>query len=215
MGYKLKKEFLMKKIITPAIFALISTSTFAASLQNGISVEALGGWSFAQSPSGQEIGAPKKNDNYTWGGDVSFNYVLNAKMLGSFEVGYLNFGKVKYGQPADVNVNNNGIQALAGISYYFNKFYVFAKGGAIYQNMGFNYSAGQYSGLELSISKWLPVAAGGFGYVLQPNLNLSLQYERTFGSNMNHIGESNLNNLPKPMTQNAVMLGVSYNFSIK
>lgn len=195
----------MKKIIIASLLVLSSASLYAASAKTGIAVGALGGWSFANSPSGQQVGSPKKNKNWTWGAVVGFNYAANKNMLPGFEVGYIDFGKINYGANANANIKSSGIQLLATATFLMqNGMNAFGKLGAINEETKVNNAGGSNPH-----KKWIPAAVIGAGYMPMQNLNLALQYERTFGSSWNQLNPAGA----KPMTQNAVTLELSYNFS--
>jgi opacity protein-like surface antigen len=206
----------MKKIIIATTLAIGCASAFAVTAQSGIYVGGLGGWSFADSPTtGQMVATSKDNHNYTLGGTVGYNYAINQNWLTGFEVSYLNFGETKYNASyGNTNLKNYGVQLMATGTYLMaNGFNVFAKAGAIDQTMTSSnnmYALNSNNG-NTKITKWLPAAAAGVGYMPTQNLNIALQYERTFGTNWDN---NNLSATPKPMTQNAVTLGVTYTFPL-
>lgn len=198
----------MKKILlaTSAVLALCSTPTFASmTQQSGIYGTILGGWSFASSPTVASAHAQSSsNQNYTWGGNLGYQYAFTQNWAAGLELGYTSFGKTKYNfnDIPSATLTNTGVQVMAVGSYMMlNGFNAFVKGGAIDE-----YTKSS-TPTDKSPTQWLPAAAAGIGYMPLQNFNIALQYEHTFGANWNN---GSIPTMSKPMTQNAVTLNLTY-----
>ncbi|MDF2940628.1 MAG: hypothetical protein K0R66_1270 [Gammaproteobacteria bacterium] len=201
----------------------LSSTAFAVVAQSGPYISGAGGWSFASDPNSN--GVTESHKNYTWSANLGYDYALNPNVLVGAEIGYLNFGKTTYtgpgtyyGQPANVTaqLKNDGYQIMATATYLANNgLSTFVKAGAINQKTDLTedttLSNVWVSGGEGDIKKWIPATVVGVGYALNPNLNLALQWEHTFGENYNSLYSNNAV-ASKPMTQDAVTLGLSYKF---
>jgi len=205
-------------IITGMALALGASSAFAdVTAQTGVYVGGDLGWSFPENPSKNTVSASSvSNRNFTWGGTLGFNYAINQNFMAGVEVGYQNFGKNTYSYSSSglsIATKNYGVQILATATYLMsNGFNVFGKLGAIDQTTN---ASGSFIGFsaDKDFTQWLPAAAIGVGYMPTQNVNIALQYERTFGADWDNKTTFNTTN-PKPMTQNAFTLGVTYTFPI-
>lgn len=233
----------MKKLViaTSVALALSSASAFAVTQQSGVYINALGGWSFAESPSASNATinvAPNgytqessptntNNKNYTWGGNIGYQYAFTSNWAAGIEAGYANFGKTEYtftvpaGSSGNFNYNlsSAGFQIMAVGSYLMsNGLNAFLKAGAIDQEtQTTNNSLGAVAidtNGDTKTTQWIPAVAVGIGYMPIQNLNVALQYERTFGDNWNSSNYLLGSSKPKPITQNAVTLGLSYTFPL-
>ena len=221
-----------KRIIATSIVSVLASSPVFADVtaQSGVYVGGLGGWSFASSPN-QPNGFSKTNKNFTWGGTLGYAYAMDQNFLLGAEASYLNFGKTEYagsysldGYTGQINENikNSGVQLMLTGTYLMNDgFNTFVKLGAIHEKTADSYSANVsdngsnvYSyATTANVVQWVPAAAIGIGYMPVQNLNIALQYEHTFGANWNQA--ANAQNLPsKPMTQDALTLGLIYTFPL-
>lgn len=209
----------MKKIVLATVLLLGSASAFAVTAQSGVYVGALGGWSFADSPSSnanQMNSTSNSKQNYTFGGTLGYSYAINQNFSAGIEGSYVNFGKNTYDNASgatgtNVNISNSGWQIMAVGNYLMsNGFNAFAKAGTIHEKTDVSASNSYFTANGLVDSNaWEPALAVGLGYMPMQNLNITLQYEYTFGDDWNN---DNLSNTPKPMIQNAVTLGVTYLF---
>lgn len=208
----------MKKLTFTIALLLGSASAFAVTNQTGVYVGALGGWSFAESPTTSHVtinGSPATQDqkrNYTAGGTVGYQYAFNQNFAAGLEGSYMYFGFNKYDNNAGASgkFTNSGWQVMAvGNFLATNGFNAFVKGGAINEKTVVSASSGGVSANLATQSLWVPAVAAGIGYMPTQNLNIALQYEHTFGDNWN---SSNLGSNPKPISQNAVTLGLTYLF---
>jgi opacity protein-like surface antigen len=206
----------MKKLLIASAItlALSSTSAFAVSQQSGVYGTVLGGWSFASAPNATNAGSTStSNKNYTWGGNLGYQYAFNQNWAAALEIGYVSFGKTEYNGTNSGKIQNTGAQAMLVGSYMMNNgFNGFVKaGGMNAYSKASPFPGGPSVALNngnTQIAKWIPVVAAGVGYMPMQNLNVALQYEHTFGSNWNVAGSND--NLSKPMTQNAVTLNLTY-----
>lgn len=227
----------MKKVILAAFAAMsMVSSAFAVTAQSGIYVGALGGWSFPDNPDQGNVSlhipstgttpipaTSSSNRNYTYGATLGYNYAFTPNWLAGLEASYINFGYNNYefsynGINGNTKLKNWGIQLMATGTYLMNNgFNVFGKLGAIDQRTIADNSLdtvfGDYGHDTHSTTKWLPAIALGVGYMPIQNLNIALQYERTFGDDWSDASTFTGGN-PNPMTQNAVTLGLTYNFAI-
>ena len=201
-------------LITSMMLALYSSSTFAGMTQpSGIYENLLGGWSFVSAPSAKQVGdfSTSSPQNYTWGGNLGYQYAFTEHWAAGIEAGYTSFGKTNYNRTnASANIANTGIQVMAAGSYMMsNGFNAFVKSGAVDESTKstFNYTDNETSKNQ---TQWLPAAAIGIGYMPLQNFNLALQYEHTFGANWNN----DATNDNKPMTQNALTLNMTYVFPL-
>ncbi len=210
----------MKKVILASFVAMgMAHSAFAVTAQSGVYVGGNLGWSFADKPStnANQLNATSvSNQNVTWGGTIGYDYAFTQNWLAGVEASYVNFGSNTYDNFLDTTTNtklaNWGIQLMATGTYLMdNGFNAFAKLGGIDQHMTASNSFPLNVNGDNSISNWLPATAIGVGYMPMQNLNVALQYEHTFGTNWDN---DNLTGSPKPMTQNALTLGVTYKFGM-
>lgn len=205
----------MKKILlaTSVALALTSASAFAVNQQSGIYGTVLGGWSFASAPSaGNAHSQSSSNKNYTWGGNLGYQYAFSQNWAAGVELGYVDFGQTNYTNP-NGNIQTTGAQAMAVASYMVNSgLNGFIKAGAIEAYSKTSPSSGgpnpPLQNGSTKVNKWLPAAAIGIGYMPIQNLNVAIQDEYVWGSNWNTNGSYNTVN--KPMTQNAVTLNLTY-----
>jgi opacity protein-like surface antigen len=206
----------MKKLLiaTSVALALSATSAFAVTQKSGVYGTVLGGWSFANAPSASNAGATSStNRNYTWGGNLGYQYAFTQNWAAGLEIGYVSFGQTNYSGTNSGNIQNTGAQAMAVGSYMMNNgFNAFVKAGAIDEYSKTSPSSGgpnvPLTSGNTKIAKWEPAAAVGVGYMPMQNLNVAVQYEYTWGANWNTSG--NNNSVNKPMTQNAVTLNLTY-----
>lgn len=205
----------MKKIVLATALLLGSASAFAVTNQSGVYIGALGGWSFASSPSDSLLAATSnQNRNYTAGGTIGYQYAINQNFAAGIEGGYMYMGYNNYPSAGTNNVSekitNSGWQVMAVGNYLMtNGFNAFVKAGAMNEKSAFTGTAsGQTFDLD-NESSWVPAVAAGLGYMPMQNLNIALQYEHTFGQDWN-----TQNTITKPMSQNIVTLGVTYLFAM-
>src|SRR4051812_5241895 len=125
----------MKKLLlaTSVALALTSASAFAVSQQSGVYGTVLGGWSFADAPSATNANnTSSTNRNYTWGGNLGYQFAFTPKWAAGVELGYVSFGQTNYSGSHSGNIQNTGAQAMAVGSYMMtNGVNVFVKAGAI------------------------------------------------------------------------------------
>jgi len=206
----------MKKVVFATLVAFGCTSSaFAVTTQSGVYVGALGGWSFADAPTQTEAQATSNStQNYTYGATLGYDYALTPNWMVGIEGSYLNFGNNTYDNSGlagnTTKLSNYGWQLMATGSYLMdNGFNAFGKLGSIHEKTKIDQQP--FAGTDMSISKRLPAAAIGVGYMPMQNLNIALQYEHTFGSNWD---VNSFSSTPKPITQNAVTLGATYKFAL-
>lgn len=225
----------MKKVVLGTLIAMSSiSSAFAVTAQSGIYVGGFGGWSAAESPNTTQTNAQsERNKNITWGGTLGYNYAITQNWSAGVEASYLNFGETSYNNvrgpsngllppnyvTGNSDIKSTGLQIMATGSYLMsNGFNVFAKAGAIDEETKTGNVAGVATSPlpngNTSVTSWLPAAAVGLGYMPVQNFNVALQYEHTFGADWNSTGGWNNHNINKPMSQNAVTLGLTYTFPL-
>ncbi len=202
----------MKKILLAAsvALALCSTSAFAGmTQQSGVYGTILGGWSFASSPTTSTAHArSSSSQNYTWGGNLGYQYAFTQNWAAGVELGYTSFGKTNYTYTSSTgSLANSGAQVMAVGSYMMsNGFNAFVKGGAMEEYTKTTSPTQTRLKSGDSAAQWLPAAAAGIGYMPLQNFNVALQYEHTFGSNWNNAPATQ----SKPMTQNALTVNLTY-----
>ncbi len=208
----------MKKIVIASMLAMgmVSGAAYAdVTAQSGIYIGANAGWSFADSPSASDAGASSvSNKNYVLGATVGYDYAFTQNWLAGLEIGYTYFGKQTYDYTGsqDGSFTNTGFQLMATGTYLDSSgFNVFGKVGAVDEKTAVSDPSDNLG--DTSQTKWLPAAAIGVGYMPMQNLNVALQYERTFGASWSGT-ETSSDTPSKPMTQNAVTLGVTYKFGM-
>ncbi len=228
----------MKKIIIATALTLgMSGFAFADGItaESGLYVNGQAGWSFAESPSLDtpppaalinSYSSTENDDNYVLGATIGYDYAFTSNWMAGLELGYLYMGYNTYDQNIQYigggttnnsfTLTNWGIQLMATGTYVMsNGLNFFAKVGGIYQETESSGSvtvgSTTYNSVTHDNSGVIPAAAVGVGYLFTQNLNLALQYERTFGTNWDN---SDINSSSSPMTQNIVTLGLSYKFPL-
>ncbi|MCX7123483.1 MAG: outer membrane beta-barrel protein [Gammaproteobacteria bacterium] len=219
----------MKKIVISSLVAISMMGTAFAdvSAQSGLYVNGQAGYSFADSPDYTSTLASnygnysysQSDNNYVLGATVGYDYALTQNWMTGLELGYLYMGETTYNYtiPHVVNVSgsisNWGIQLMATGTYVMSSGWnFFGKVGGVYESTDVSGSAsGSLSSGSTDQTGVLPALAIGMGYLFTQNLNLSLQYEHTFGSNWN---DNNVSSDSSPMTQNILTLGLTYKFPL-
>jgi opacity protein-like surface antigen len=208
----------MKKltVLAAAVALGVCTSAFAVTAQSGIYVGPFGGWSIPSKvlSNSDVTGYTSKDDHWTMGGTLGYDYAVNQNVLGGAEVSYINFGRTQYDadpNTAPFGIKSNGVQVMLTSTYLASSgLNAFIKAGGIdeYTSVGQNSAIAPYK--SNSLRKWVPAAAFGVGYMTSQNLNVALQYERTFGQD---YGVHNVN--PNdPLAENAITLGLTYKFAM-
>lgn len=201
------------------VMGTLGSSAYAVTAQSGIYIGANTGWSFAEAANASTVGATgSSNKNYVLGATIGYDYAFTQNWLAGLEAGYVYFGKTTYtnGPASGLNgssgsFTNTGVQLLLTGTYLNqNGFNVFGKVGAIDEDTSAGGTAllNQNTQVTGSAVDIIPAAAIGVGYMPVQNLNIALQYEHTFGDNYNASNNSG----SKPMSQNALTLGVTYKF---
>jgi opacity protein-like surface antigen len=212
---------MLKRIsLVAATVAVLSLSAhaFAATAQSGAYVGVNGGWSFAKDPSvANTVSASDSHKNYVYGATLGYDYALNQNVLVGAELNYSNFGKTTFNSAGTNNINadfkTTAYQLLATSTYVMNNGWdMFGKLGAAHAKSEINGSLAGTNVDSYQDSKWLPAAAVGAGYMFNQNLNVALQWEHIFGQNWNNL--SSTNTPSKPITQDAITLGVTYKFAM-
>ena len=204
----------MKKIAIVSLLALTSTGVAVASIpltntamnnyqaQSGLYVNGQLGFTEADMPSG--FG----DTGLVVGPTVGYDFALTPVWMVGGEMGWLYLGQSTNSYPVigDVTIKNSGFQFLATTTYLLNdlglpRWNVFGKVGLMDENT--DASSGTISADEKGA---VAALAFGAGYLITPNVNLTLQYEHVFGDNYGDSSSSD----SKPMAQNIFALGVTY-----
>ena len=210
----------MKKIALLGMLGIgMSNTVFAETgitAASGMYLSGQAGWAFVDnstvttaSNAADNISFNQANSSYLLGISTGYNFALNPRLLLGAELGYLNLGQYQYTLPFDLGsstVNNWGVQTLITTTFIApNGFNLFVKGGGIYEDEHFSTTilGTRYSQNTHGI---LPAAMIGVGYLITSCLDLTLQYERTFGSNWNNAGATSD---PTPMSLNMVSVGLT------
>lgn len=170
----------------------------------------------------------------SFGGTIGYDYAFNSNVMTGFEVSYLDLirtnntfnGIIRVSEfvyipyTEDINIKNSGVQALLTSTYLIsNGLNFFVKGGAIYERTSENITTNttdqnftQQNGLVgptiQTVTKWIPAAAIGIGYMPTQHINIALQYEHTFGTSYTTWSD----HFTKPSTVDILTLGLTYKF---
>lgn len=216
----MRKLKMLKRItlIAASVAALsLSAHAFAASAQSGVYVNANGGWSFAKDTSEGTIqNGQKTNKNYVLGANIGYDYMMNQNVLVGIEGGYTSFGKTNYTNAGTNDLSfsekNTAYQILATSTYVMtNGWNFFGKLGAAHEKT--DITDATLDGTSIStngdVNKWEPAAAVGAGYMFNQNVNVVAQWEHIFGQSWDTQAKPT-----KPMTQDALTLGLTYKFAM-
>jgi opacity protein-like surface antigen len=206
----------MKKLTTlAAALALgVSANAFAVTAQTGVYVGPFGGWAIPSKVlSNNDVnGYNSRSKTWTWGATLGYDYAINTNVMGGAEVSYINFGTTNYDSSpntAPFGIKANGIQAMLTSTYVANNgVNAFVKAGGISEYTSLGQNAATSPNQPINMRKVVPAVAFGLGYMTAQNINVALQYERTFGQD---YGPSNVNPT-HPLAINAITLGLTYKF---
>lgn len=195
---------LMKKILLLSCLSFFGAAGFA--LGQGLYAGVDAGWAWPSKPNVAGTSSTT-NKNYTAGGQLGYNYMLNSNWLIGAEAGYRNFGRVDY-DPGVAVLKDDDWQPYATLTYLIGTsgFDVYGKAGYARETSELDYSA---TGNVTSTSGWVPSIAAGVGYSFLDNFNFFGEWQHNFGQRSSNALTEN-----KPIALDAATLGMSYIFPL-
>ncbi|MDF2940629.1 MAG: OmpA-like transrane domain [Gammaproteobacteria bacterium] len=208
----------MKKLsILAATVALgLSSSAFAITAQSGVYVGPFGGWSIPSKilSNNDVTGYTSKSKNWTYGATLGYDYAINQNVMGGAEVSYIDFGKTNYDANPNIApfaIKSHGVQVLLTSTYVASSgLNAFVKAGGIGEYTALGQNPANSPNAADSVRRLIPATALGIGYMPTQNVNVALQWERTYGQD---YGPNDLSP-NEPLSQNAYTLGVTYKFAM-
>lgn len=204
----------------------VTTSGWHVGIENGLSLISTGEQIYTNSTSNNLYSL--KNQSYTGGAYLAYDWALNSRWNMGWEMGYQDLGHSKFNYVSAINdyntsekVDINAMNLLLTAKYWLNRnFDVFGKFGAAYEffhakqecSGDCSYSTAPFNANSRSMIL-NPEIQAGLGWQFADDWNLNLAYQRII-SNSIFLGltEHSTDQLENPSI-NSVLLGIDYQFS--
>lgn len=228
----------MKKLVLTATAALaLSAVSFAMAggqdqnqvkKHGGVYVGAGLGYADIDVPKGKTTATFPKVDNnfnhFTANAHVGYLASVSQNLLVGAEVGYDYLPTLKStftdtaGDSVETKFTSYDFDFMGVAKYYLtDELNIFGKAGAAYMHSKLEATTTEGNSSSTVTAKndgkFEPKVAGGLGYNITPNLEVTAEYDHTFGTNFKDLNEASTASKSDQPSNNVVLVGLNYYFN--